>query len=329
MGERLLNADFYHDPIDPRKGDQPDGFNTSWDETRKVYGVKLRNDRVEIYISLVAHPRFYTGTNYAGAVTSILLKDAPRGRPDSPDNMLCPFEECPEKLWGQLRKVVFFPPPWQMEWFYERSLLELDKEYELIYANNGLMRALITLRSGPFTIQYSGAPFFKPGQLELNCHLYRIIHVFPEQPFYTEELFVLTENGYPLSFRPYYYSKLHHPAGFKTDFARFETTPDYFAIWKHFIPRQYYGYGFASDAHIRGIELNENEIRWRLPLSYHQRCIHYFMFEDFSNREYQPDLFHAVGHFAWYERVFKPLEVIPVKPFQLAKRYSLLAQPGS
>lgn len=36
MGERLLNADFYHDPIDPRKGDQPDGFNTSWDETRKV-----------------------------------------------------------------------------------------------------------------------------------------------------------------------------------------------------------------------------------------------------------------------------------------------------
>jgi hypothetical protein len=190
---------------------------------------------------------------------------------------------------------------------------------------------VITLKSEPLTIQYDARPFFIPNkelnlkevrladsdQVEIKCNLYRILYLYPYKPFYTEELFVQTEDGTPISFRPYYFSLVHNPFGMHTEFKRFEAVPDYFALWKHYGVVQHWGYGFAADAHVRGIEMHGDEIRWRLPLSHHNKCVHYFMFHGFEG--WPPptiDLLHEIGHHGWYEQVFKPLEAIP-----LTKRY--------
>ena len=161
----LLNVDYYYDPADASKGDnEEDGFNSEWDSSRSVYGVKLRNDSLEVFFSLIPHPLHNTGIDFSGAATSVLLQKAPRGNPLNPDNMLFPFNILPpfvvpvDTRWGQLTKLVFFPTPWHVEFFYERSLQET--KYKLIYANSGLMRAMITLQSEPFTISYIGKPFF-------------------------------------------------------------------------------------------------------------------------------------------------------------------------
>jgi hypothetical protein len=149
--------------------------------------------------------------------------------------------------------------------------------------------------------------------------LYRVLSVHPDKPFYTEDLFVLADHDtdYPddisISFRPYFHSVLNHSVVADTRLARFEHIPDYLALWKP-VGVLHYGYGFASDAHVRALAIDGNRLSWRLALSHHHRCIHYFMFHCEDGGRYDP--FHEIGHSAWYERILKPLEAVP-----LAKRY--------
>lgn len=322
MTQSLLNIDYYYDPPAPSKGDlQGDGFNKKWDPTRTVYGVKLRNGSIEVYVSLVPHPRLYTETDYTGSITSVLLRKAPSPiNPTNPDNMLSPHIDCVEKRWGQVTKLVFYPPPWSMEWFHEEPLL--GKKYRLLYAHNGLMRDCVTLQSEPFSITFSGNPFFDPKSVEVQCNLYRVFSLYPDKPYYLEELFVLSEKGYPISFRPYFLSKVHCHPSVVSEFARLESIPDYFSLWQHF-SLVYFGYGFASDSHVRYLEFNENELQWRLQINFHHKTIHYFMcYDDLVDAFGKQDLYHAIGHYGWYEQIFKPLRTIPVEPLQLAKRYT-------
>jgi hypothetical protein len=200
-------------------------------------------------------------------------------------------------------ELVFFPLPWEHKWFHRVSLR--DQEYGLVWSKSGPIRAIVTLKSKPFTILYNGSPFFSEKAVEVKANFYRVIYVYPGQnnPYYTEELFVLTEEGRnALSFRPYYFSKVP-PESCYFDLKRFEHIPDYFVLWKHFGPH-HYGYGFAADVHVRWVQIKGDEIRWRLPLSRNCRCIHYFMFQP----SHQFDPFHDIGHKAWYERAFKPLQ---------------------
>jgi len=322
MTESLLNIDYYYTSADNSKGDrQEDGFNSVWYPGRTVYGVKLRNGALEIYISLVPHPRFYTGTDYSGSITSVLLRKIPAPLdPSNPDNMLSLFGDCIEKRWGQVTKLVFYPPPWAMEWIYEKSILG---KYELIYAHNGLMRDCAVIRSEPFPIRFSGNPFFKPNDIEIRCYLYRVFISYPDKPYYLEELFVRSEEGYLISFRPYFFSKIYCPPSVPSEFVRLENIPDYFSLWRHFT-LLYFGYGFASDSHVRGLDFYENELRWRLQLRLHHKTIHYFMcyddaYSDFGKR----DLYHAIGHYGWYEQIFKPLRTTPVELLDSAKRYAV------
>ncbi|MEI6188759.1 MAG: hypothetical protein WCP46_09790, partial [Alphaproteobacteria bacterium] len=322
LSESLLNIDYYYNPIDTMKGDSiGDGFNKIFDCNRNIYGVKLRNACLEFYLSLVPNPRLYTEIDYTGSVTSILLKDAPNNYPETYDNMLSPFSVSDNKLWGQISKFVLFPPPWQVEWFYENILLGTN--YQIVYSNSGLMRTIVTLKSIPFTVKYKGLPFFGSETVDVTCSLYRMIYVYPEKPYYMEELVVLAENGYPISFRPYYFSRLHYREPVYKYFARLENIPDYFAEWRH-IAHLYYGYGFASTSHVRGIERNQNEILWRLPLNFNHKTIHYFMFNDYCDHGAggRRDLYHTIGHNAWYERLFKPISTIPVQKLSIAKRYT-------
>ncbi|MBI5594246.1 MAG: hypothetical protein HY881_27670 [Deltaproteobacteria bacterium] len=321
MCNKSLHVDYYYDPIDPSSGDhQKDGFNDKWDPERTVYGVKLRNSELEIYVSLVHSPLLHTDLDYTGSVTSVLLRKAPHNTIGNPDNMLSPQEWCANKRWGQITKLVFYPPPWEIKWYFERSLL--NTEYTLVYSNAGPIRAMVILRSQPFTLSFSGKPLFDQDKVEISCNLFRTISLYPDKPFYNEELFVLSAAGQPLSFRPYFLSKLQFPSSVFSNFARMEHIPDYFALWKNFHPKIYHGYGFASNSHVRNLELNDAYIQWRLQLNFFHKAVHYFMFNDIFDFDEKKDFFHVIGHFGWYEQIYKPLEVLPVRHFHHAKRYT-------
>lgn len=310
---------------EPKPGEPPDGFNRAWDETREAYGIKLFNDRIESYFSLVPHPRIYTEIDYTGSATSIRLKGMPpdlqpnKQHSDSDEewgDVLSPFEPWEASRWGQLTEMVFFPLPWDVRWFTRIPLL--NKEYDLVWSNCGAMRAVFTMKSKPMMIRYQGAPFFKPDEVEVTCHLYRVLSVYPNKPYYNEQLFVYTDSGCSLSFRPYYYSLVHSPDNpglISRQIHRDEHIPDYFAVWVR-VGTMFYGYGFASDAHVRRISTPGDQIIWRLPHTHHHKSTHLFMYKNQIFQEIRP--FHDVGHTAWYERVFKPLEVIP-----LANKYPL------
>jgi hypothetical protein len=316
-----LSIDYYYDPCDISLGDHVgDGFNSTWDPERSVYGVKMRNNNLEIYISLKTHSKSQTSMNYVGSVASVLVQKAPRtlSNPINPDNFLSPFQEHEGKYWGMVKKLAIYPPPWEMSWYHDVSLL--DTEYQLINANCGPMRATVTLQSKTFPLRFANKPPFSGDTIEIMCSLYRIISIYPDKPYYMEELFILSEDGYPISCRPYYISNIHFHPSVYSSFARIENIPDYFALWRHF-GNTHYGYGFASNSHVRQLELGDSEIGWRLQLDFHHKSIHYFIFNAILDYTEKQDIYHDIGHFGWYEQLYKPVAAMPVQPLQLAKRY--------
>jgi len=312
---RTLRIDHYYAEPDHSKGDADDGYNKNWDPDRNVFGIKLHNGQLKFFISLVPHPRAYTAIDYSGAATSI-------EREGAIGDMLAPFEMVPEKRWGQLNQLSFFPAPWVLEWFKTVSLKE--KDYNLVWSHSGDIRSVITMRlADPIQLQYHCSPYFNtPSETILECYLYRIIYVYPDTPYYLEDVLVLTKEGVPIRFRPYFESEVCYPPGVYKKIARFEDIPDYFTAWNVFagVSR---GYGFAADGHIRGFEIgtatNPNIIQWRLPSAYHHRTLNYFMYHGAEWQQFDP--YHEIGHTGWYEKIFKPLETFPNEIFSIAKRY--------
>lgn len=326
-----LKIDHYYQT--PGPGEPVDGFNPLWIPGRRLHTVKVRNGLMDIAIRLFPVPSMPREKDLAGAVCSVCLGSAQRG-PAAGIDMLTPFGPSGDAKWGQLTKLVFFPLPWELQWFHEIDLL--GKPYDLIWSHVGPLRAVVTLRSEPFTIRYRGAPLFvrnephlganyrganrdiHSDEVELPCRLYRVIQVQGLRPFYVEDVFVLADKqsgdaeDLSISFRPYFRSFLNFEEfSTITKLARFEHIPDYFALWQQVGPA-FYGYGFASDAHARSLSIDGKSITWRLPASHRNRCVHYFM----SHFAKPFDPFHEIGHFAWYEKVLKPLEAVPLR-----KRY--------
>jgi hypothetical protein len=293
------------------QGDEPtDGFSRDWYPYRQVNDIKLINDLLEVNLRLTpSHSP--GGLSYVGGVTSISLPDMHEAL-DTGD-ILSPFDAyCPEKLWGQLSELVFYPLPWEHRQFFRYNMRE--QKYDVVWARSGPIRAVVALKSQPFVIPYDGNPFF-PGSVNVTAHLYRLVYLNNpigeddhssdrERPHYIEELYVLTENGTNLlNFRPYYFSCMPFGDRFTTNIIRLENIPDFFSIWKRF-GGGYFGYGFAADAHVRWVQTQQNEVSWRLPLTQNCRCVHYFMFELMNDHF---DQLHTIGHKGWYEKVYKPL----------------------
>ena len=302
-GPDKLSVSHYYDPA--KTGEPTDGFNKKWDKTRKAYGVKLHNDSFDFYMSLVPHPRVPTDVDYTGSVTDVCHHEA-KWRTGAAE-MLCPWGERPDKRWGQLTRLVFFPLPWEPKGVETVSLL--GQEYEIVWSQSGPIRAIVALKSQPFTIPYEGVPFFEPGHHDVRCNLYRVLSVYPSEACYIEELFVLTGDGISISFRPFFLSDVHYPEALQISCARFEQIPDYFAVWKHFAGLRF-GYGFAADSHVRELETKGNKIVWRLSLSHRATSVHSFMFHGVGDRV---DPFHWIGHYGWYEKVYKPFRTFPLQ----------------
>lgn len=116
-----------------------------------------------------------------------------------------------------------------------------------------------------------------------------------------------------LAFRAHYSSYLGYP-DVEHQVARSEDIPDYFAVWKSFAT-QHRGLAFASDSHVRNLQVTSSEIRWRLQLGHEYRCVHHFPFHCYPDGPLA--LFHEVGHTAWYERLLKPLQALPLTRYEL------------
>lgn len=300
-------------------GDVSPEMDLGWNKNKTVAGLKFKNGVInELFFSLKRRlarnqPK---NVNYTGAVTSINLKDAHCQDLTSPivlldNNNRKPSEACWSR-WGQVSELVFFPAPWDLNWFQRENIWDMD--YELVYKCSGPVRAVATVKTGPFTVTYRGDTWFKPEEKEIECYLYRILFTYPGKPWYGEKLVVLSKDRHSLSFRPYFLSTLFtcsERLGAKRHswLHRFEHVPDYFALWEGinvFNSEMDIGYGFTSDAHIRGLHVDGNDIRWRLTSSHLKTCIHAFKAENVPNK------MEFIAHGGWYEQVYKPLRALPL-----------------
>ena len=304
----------------------PGSQSNTWDRTQDVKGVGLSNgpDGLQVYFSLVPRPEPWSPHNYAGAATSILHRRAERMT--GAGEALAPFDtgQYPPKRWGQLTRVDFYPLPWERRWYQAESMMGNgvdEPRYTLVWSNTGPLRATVTLKSKAIQVRYGGGPFFNEDKKEVTCYVYRIISMYPNREFYTEQLIARPEAAgldpsrrISLAFRAHFYSYLGYHDDFPHLLARFEDVPDYFAIWKSFAT-QHRGAAFASDSHVRKLQLTPREVRWRLQLGHEYRCVHLFPFHCWPEGEFSP--FHEVGHTAWYERLLKPLQALPLDRYEL------------
>lgn len=150
----------YYEESEP--GEPADGCNRVWSRDRKLYGVKLLSKALEVYFSLVPHPRLPIVTNLAGAATSVVHCRA-RDLTRSAGEILSPFGESRDERarWGQLTHLAFYPLPWEGRWFHKKSLLRAGGEYELVWSHTGPIRSVVTLKSEPLTVRYEGKPYFE------------------------------------------------------------------------------------------------------------------------------------------------------------------------
>ena len=307
--ESSLRIDHYYLPRT-----DGDGYRPSWDAGDDAYAVKLRSGTLEIYVSLI--PDLGDPTiDYAGAVTSVLhtrAQDYARA-----GQMLKPFggEGEATARWGQVTSLDFYPLPWERRFYHREpvSAGERPRRYRLVWSCAGPVRATVVLESEPIRLRYEGAPYFASAPIDVNARLYRLISLYPGMECYTERLMVRTEEGESLGFRPHFYSFIEMPTITNVRPARFETIPDYFAVWRNFHEYQHHGYGFAADSHVRALKIGPSELRWRLDLGHDHRCVNYFMYECMPHTAFDP--FRTIGHSGWYEQLLKPLEVFPPKRF--------------
>jgi hypothetical protein len=111
--------------------------------------------------------------------------------------------------------------PWERRSYQLESMLGQpgrEPEYTLVWSNTGPLRATVTLKSHPLLVRYIGKPFFQPNERELMCHLYRIISVYPNKEFYTEQMILrpdeqvgMGNERLSLAFRAYYCSYIDYP----------------------------------------------------------------------------------------------------------------------
>jgi hypothetical protein len=326
---------------------EPGVYERDWPAGQRITGVKLGNggpfkpdnhtvpeySGLQVYFSLVPRPEFNSPTNYAGAATNILhhraYKRTTAGEFLAATDLDWPT--APEKCWGQLTHIDFYTLPWERRWYQSHSLLGQpgqEPEYTLAWSQSGPLRATVTLKSQPIHVQYVGSPFFQPDNKEVTCCLYRIISLYAEKEFYTERLTVRAEGeGVPqhervsLAFRAHYHSFVDYPAEVPPLLNRLEHIPDYFAVWRDFCA-EHRGYAFAADSHIRTIQVEGSVINWRLQLGHDHYTVHFFPFhclgdghQPFSGGSWPIDRLHEVGHAAWYEVCYKPLQAIPLNRY--------------
>lgn len=314
----LRISHYYHSPSLLHGDNEKDGFNENWFPDRKIYAVKLHNHFLGV--AYILSSRSNDGRDLLGAASSVESYRA-KNVVDGAGDMLAPYDDVEEKRWAQITKLVFPPAPWDSSaCFYAIDLR--GKEYSLVWSNYGPIRGIVTLKSEVFSIEYPSPGKNKIEKIKLNCNLYRIIHIYPHEEFYKEDVFVLSENGDSIYFRPCYFSNIVYQRKkmHRRDVYRYGHVAGYLTLWNQEGKHIWRGYGIAANTRIRYREKeNSNVLEWQLSAGLIRRSVYYFM--AFGHGEDRGDPSKVLGHDGWYRRTFKQLEPVPLEEFGLNKRY--------
>jgi hypothetical protein len=269
--------------------------------------VKLINNRLELYFSLVAAPGDDERNWYAGSATSVRLDgeeilDAFRAQFNWMDHD-------PEKRCMQIDQVRLSHPAWEED--QESSII--DQNYSLISQSRGPVRASITVASPSF--KYSYRDIFTGKHNSLEWKLFRVISLYKDADYIIEELYVkaVPEKEIPgldtldLYFTARYFNYMD--MGLDARLFRYPHIPDWFAFACRHSPFQ--GYGFATDVHTSYVNLPhpafpdpENEHKsfsFELGSSKKATCLHLF------KRSRPRELESETGK-SWDRYIYQPLK---------------------
>lgn len=278
----------------------------------RVRGVKLTNNRLNIWLNLVPAPEEDQRNWYAGAATSVLLDG--KEILDLFRETLW-FEHDQEKRCMQIDLLRL--PSIDGDSNIDQSFCLFNQPWQLVYQNSGAVRAVVTIAS----------PTCKYG--DRVCQLYRTISLYAGADYVIEELFIKgssrteqetnqdSQEMKNLDFKARYFA--HMDMGLDAKIHRF-FVPDWFAVGSDWAPNP--GYGFATDVHagpVASFFADEylpdppdkyKRFSWELLSGNPAKCLHLFM------QGQKGDFDSRIGK-AWYEHIYKPLksEIYQEQPF--------------
>lgn len=282
--------------------------------------VVLSNDKIAVRVNLTPSTLAGYGSWYAGAVTSVRTKQP------NPQELINYYEL---DLYGiaydalsdaeirvmQIDRVRIAHPPWSGPQWTDHYVF--DKPYELVGTSSGPVRALVTIKSSPFDLD-----FRDPGThaaRRLRCRLYRALSLYHGADYVIENVWVRAKEdesgsvGTDLFFTARYFSYLD--MGLNPVVTRFSHIPDWLSIGCEWEPFQ--GYTFATDVHTTALFAPHPEFcggrkhrafSWELGCGQRATCLHMFKLGC------QPARLADEAGRAWYEHVYKPLRARLVTP---------------
>jgi hypothetical protein len=275
--------------------------------------VILSNDKIAVRLNLAPSTLSGHGSWYAGAVTSV------RTRQRNPEELINYYEL---GLYGdaydaladtevrvmQIDRVRIAHPPWsEPEW---SDYNVFDKAYELVATSTGPVRALVTIKSAPFDLDFRDPGTHAPRRL--RCRLYRALSLYHDADYVIENLWVGAKEdesgaiGTELYFTARYFAYMD--MGLNPVVTRFPHIPDWLSIGCEWDPFQ--GYTFATDVHTTALSAPHPEFfggrkhrsfSWELGRAQRATCLHMFKLG------YRPPRLADEAGRAWYEHVYKPL----------------------
>jgi hypothetical protein len=272
-------------------------------------GVKLTNNRIEVWINTAITGEAPNLKCFGGAVTNILMfrhNDRPFDLMDgiASSNRLLGYAQ--KRL--QIDRIRLMQPAWSPEQHHDHSLH--DRAWTTVAVGAGPARCWATLRSEPF--DYQTLDMSEQVVRRYTCTVYRLFSLFYDEDTVHEQTWVA---GVPasggttvdLSFRPRYF--MMTDLGPVPETFRYPDHSGWFVIAAKVPP--FHGFTFASNTPIGPLWippldwpdrdlLLERAFHWELDATRLAHCVYRFGFGEVSS------LSDAAG-WMWYTRTFKPL----------------------
>lgn len=295
----------------PMAGEPPDGFNRAYFKDRPLRGFKIANSALEAYVNLRCGK-----ASTPGAVTSAVRTDANEQLgfgemlASSLEPWSCEPRDWPDRCWGHLSSVSISLGRTANGRDHSLCCQLEDCQHHLVWNREGPVRAVAVIRVDlpAATIGAAGSKNFR--QLS-EPSLFRVLSVYSGEgrPYYNEETIVTDESGgktWALEHSPSYRAMLP-PASPEIRCHRLPDVPDYFALWRHFGPMNYRGYGYACNAHVKDLTICGGQVSWRLGMNTY--CV---SSNDFYFHRWYPAGFDPLNDIgvAWYARILKPLRAL-------------------
>jgi hypothetical protein len=276
-------------------------------------GVRFVNNRLIVWFNLVPAPENDGRNWFAGSATSVQLDH---------QEILDQFSavtgqwmnQDPEKRCLQVDRIQLDLKVSESQLLPCYEIALYDRPYQLISHCSGPIRTSITIASEPF--DYHQLDPNTNEQRYLKGRLYRILSLYKDADYITEELFIKAkpqeeqdENGSTkqLDFAAWYYAYMD-----MSQQPQIYQKPNWFAVGSSYEP--YAGYGFATNIPIDSTTYPSQDIdrrfSWKLLPAKSIKCLHLFMRSPLKDFDLRTEKY-------WYELIHKPLETeVYQKPYK-------------